>query len=169
MPISSPHKYILYFIVCLILTLGHITSANAVTDAELEALEKQIEILEEEEKRQTEAAEKKKMAAKSEAKLKAEQLRKANNEAERKRLAELERLQLEQQMMKKKEQEKKEQYDKFIIGAERATIKNNFDLGENNYRKALKIYNNDEKAQAGIKHIQGLKNICQSIIGGMCK
>jgi len=80
---------------CLILAIGHLTTVNAVTDAELEALEKQIEQLESEEIKQAETAEKKK--AEAEAKRKAEQKRKANAEAEKKRLAELEKQRIEEE------------------------------------------------------------------------
>jgi len=152
-------------IISLILTAGYLTSVHAVTDAELEALEKQIEQLESKEKKQAEAEAKRKAEAEAKAKLKAEQKRKANAETEKKRLAELERQRMKKEMLKKKEQDKKWQYDKLIAEAEKATGNNNYDLGESNYSKALKIYNNDEKAQAGLNHIRELKNICLSIIG----
>jgi len=60
-------------IISLILMVGHITPVQAVTDAELEAIEKQIEQLEVEEKK-TEA----------EAKQKAEKKRKTETEAKKK-------------------------------------------------------------------------------------
>jgi len=158
-------KTTLVLFIGLLLTVSYLIPVNAVTDAELEALEKQIEQLETEEKEQAKAEEKKKAETDAEAKRKAEQIHKANAEAERKRLAELERQRVEEEVLKKKEQEKKWQYNKLIAEAEEATVKNNYDLSEINYRKALEIYNNDEKAQAGIKHIQELKNRCLSIIG----
>jgi len=80
---------------CLILAVGHLSSVTAVTDAELDALEKQIEQQEAEEIKQTEAAEKKK--ADAAAKLRAEQKRKANAEAEKKRAAELEKQRREEE------------------------------------------------------------------------
>ena len=93
-------------IVCLILTVGYLTPVQAVSGAELEALEKQIEQLESEEKKQAEAAEKKK--AQGEVKRKAdlekqrreevlrvaEEKRKAEEEA---KIAELERQRKEEE------------------------------------------------------------------------
>jgi len=43
-------------IICLILTVSYLSHVQAVTDAELEALEKQIEQLESDEKKQAETA-----------------------------------------------------------------------------------------------------------------
>jgi len=83
----------LSLIVSLILMVGYLTPVQAVTDAELEALEKQIEQLESEEKQQAE--EKRKAGAA--AKRKAEQKRKVNAEAEKKRLAELEKQRIEEE------------------------------------------------------------------------
>ncbi len=162
---SMESKTTLVLFIGLLLTVSYLTPVNAVTDAELEALEKQIEQLETEEKKQAKAEEKKKAETDAEAKRKAEQIHKANAEAERKRLAELERQRVEEEVLKKKEQEKKWQYNKLIAEAEEATDKNNYDLGEANYNNALEIYINDERAQAGLNHIQELKNICLSIIG----
>ena len=59
---------ILRLVVCLILTVGYLSHVHAVTDAELEALEKQIEQQEVEEKEQAEAEEKKKAAAEAQKK-----------------------------------------------------------------------------------------------------
>jgi len=82
----------------------YLTSATAVTDAELEALEKQIEQQEAEEKKQAEAEAKRK--AEAEAKWKAEQKRKAEVEAEKKRLSELEK-QLQEKQRKFEDEKKK--------------------------------------------------------------
>jgi hypothetical protein len=89
----------------LILTVGHLTSVTAVTDAELEALEKQIEQLESKEIKQIEAAEKKK--AEVETKRKAEQKRKAEIEIEKKRLVELEKKRLEEEQIRLEEDRRK--------------------------------------------------------------
>jgi hypothetical protein len=78
-------------IVSLILTVGYLSPAQAVSDAELEALEKQIEQQESEEKKQAKAEEKKK----------AEEKRKA--EAEKKQLIELEQKRIEEEKRKKEE------------------------------------------------------------------
>jgi len=53
-------KLTLILLSSLILTVGYPTSVTAVTDAELEALEKQLEQLESEEKQKAEAAAKRK-------------------------------------------------------------------------------------------------------------
>lgn len=63
------------FIISLILMGGHLATVTAVTDAELEAIEKQIGQQEAEEEVQTKAIEKKKTEV--EVKRKAEQKRKA--------------------------------------------------------------------------------------------
>jgi len=78
----------------LILTVGYLSPVQAVTDAELEALEKQIEQQEVEEKKQAEAKERKR--AEAETKRKAEEKRKAEAEVEQKRLEE-EKNKLEQE------------------------------------------------------------------------
>jgi len=78
--IMNPMKS-LSLIVCLILTIGYVNHIEAVTDAELEALEKQIEQQEAEEIKQAEVEKKKK--AEAEAKRKVEQKRKAAAEAKR--------------------------------------------------------------------------------------
>ena len=80
----------LSLIVCLILAVGYLTPVQAVTDAELEALEKQIEQQEAEEKKRAEATEKRKA------------------EAEKKRLAELERQRQEEQRRLEEERGKLE-------------------------------------------------------------
>ena len=100
---------------------GHQTSVTAVTDAELEALEKQIEQQETEEKRQVEAEAKRK--AEEEAKRKAEEKRKAEAEAEKKRLTELEKqLQEEQRQLeeqKRLEEEKRKAEEARLVELER--------------------------------------------------
>ena len=78
-------------IISLILTVGYLPTTTAVTDAELEALEKQIEQLESEEKKQAEAAEKKKA------------------DVEKKRLSELEKQRQEKLRFLEEEKNKLEQ------------------------------------------------------------
>jgi formylglycine-generating enzyme required for sulfatase activity len=85
-------------IVCLIFIAGYLPPVTAVTDAELEALEKQIEQQEVEEKQQAEA----------EAKRKAEQKRKA----EEKRLSELEKHRLEEEQKRLEEARSKREEEK---------------------------------------------------------
>ena len=94
-------KTIHSLIVCLILTVGYLTSVTAVTDAELEALEKQIEQQEAEEKQQAEEK------IKAEAKRKAEQKRKTEAEAKRKAEAEAEKKRLAEMKAKRKAEEER--------------------------------------------------------------
>jgi len=84
-------KTIHSLIITLILTVGHPTSVTSVSDAEFEALEKQIEQLEADEKNKADAIEKKKA------------------EAEKKRLAELERQRQAEEERQRLVQEKKEE------------------------------------------------------------
>jgi formylglycine-generating enzyme required for sulfatase activity len=91
---------LLSLIVCLILTVSYIASVQAVTDAELEALEKQIEQQEAEEKKEAEAKAKRK--AEEKRKAKAEAKRKAEEEVKRKAEAEAEK----QAKVKRKEEER---------------------------------------------------------------
>jgi hypothetical protein len=170
MLISSPHKYILYFIVCLILTLGHITSANAVTDEELEALEKQIEQLEAEEKQQSDTAEKKK--AEAEAKYKAEQKRKANAEVEEKRLAEQEKQRLEKEKRlteeseKREKEEKKKKYTILVTEAEQAVGNKDKELATTKFNQALLLYPNSPAVYEGLKEAEKLmEKVCYQFVG----
>jgi len=71
--IAMKSKITLILFTSLILTFAYQTPVTAVTDAEIEALERQLELQEEEERQQAEAAKKKK----AEAKRKAEQKRRA--------------------------------------------------------------------------------------------
>ncbi len=96
-------------VVCLILIIGYLTPVIAVTDEELDALEKQIEQQEAEEKKQVEAE--KKMKADEEAKHKAEAKKKmeakqksiVKTAVEKKRLADLEKKKKEDEEFKQKQ------------------------------------------------------------------
>jgi len=94
----------------LILTVGYLSPAKAVTDAELEALEKQIEQLETDEEKQAEAAAKRKAEAEklAEEKKRLEEERAKLEEEKRKleeaRLAELERQRREEEAKKQAEE-----------------------------------------------------------------
>ncbi len=79
-----------FLFVCLMFLFGYNCSVTAVTDEELEALEKQLEQQETELIKQKELKEKNKKAE-AEVKRKAEQQRKAKAKAEKKRLAEIEK------------------------------------------------------------------------------
>jgi len=168
--ILFPHYFVLYFIVCLILMPGNITSANAVTDAELEVLEKQIEQLESEEKNQAEAAAKRK--AEAEAKYKAEQKRKANAEAEKKRLAEQEKQRIEEEKRLTEEsekhevEEKKRKYTMLVTEAEQAVGNKDKELATTKFNQALLLYPNSPAVYEGLKKAEKLmEKVCYQFVG----
>lgn len=174
-------------IICLILTVGHLANVQAVTDAELEDLEKQIEQQEAEEKKQVEAEEKKKVEI--------EAKRKAETEAEKKRLIELEQRRkeeelkrkeleekkvreleiqrlLEEERMRKEEDEKlrdeiekKEQYESHINKAAVYMDNENYNKAIEEYELLLKLFPGDDVANVGIKNAQKLLNSCKEIVG----
>jgi len=152
------------------LTVSYLTPVNAVTDAELEALEKQIEQMEAEEKEQAEAEEKKK--AEDEAKRIADQKRKANAEAERKRLSELEKQRREEEerlaeeSKKREKMEKKEKYTRLIAEAEQAVTNKDKELAISKYSEALTLSPGDSVANSGIKEAKKLMDKeCYEILG----
>jgi len=161
----------LSLIVCLIIMIGQINHVEAVTDAELEALEKQIE--------EQEVDEKKK--AKEEVKRKAEEKRKAKAEAEKKRLVELEKKQRQEEARfaeierqnqeeeaakKRVEEEKKEKYTSLIAEAEQAVSNKDKELAMSKYNEALALYRGDTVANTGIKEAMKLMNkFCYELIG----
>ena len=108
----------LSLIVCLILTVGYLTSVTAVTDAELEALEKQIEQQEVEENQKAEAE------AKRKAVLEKQRLEKAKRVAEEKRKAEAQRQEEAKRVAeeKRKEEEAQKQEEELKILAEQKRI-----------------------------------------------
>jgi len=163
-------KAIHSLIVCLILTAGHLTSVTAVTDAELEVLEKQIEQLETDEKKEAEAAEKKKVDAA--AKHKAEQKRKANAEAEKKRAAELEKQRIEEEdrlakeSRKREEEEKKKKYTMLITEAEQAFNYKDKTQAIKKYNEALALFPGDVVATRGLVNAESLKHkLCYDVLG----
>ena len=173
--IMNPMKS-LSLIVCLILTVGYLTSVIAVTDAELEALEKQIEQQEVEEKQQAEVKEKKK--AETEAKQRAEAKRKFEEETKRKaeaeakrkaedaRLAELERQRQEDEAKKKAEEEKKEKYTLLITEAKQAMNDRDKDLAYSKYYKAMVLIPGDPVAFSGLQEASKLLHKkCYEVLG----
>ncbi len=168
-------KHILF--ICFLLSVFSLTYVAAVTDAELEALEKQIEQQEAEEKKQAEAKEKKK--AEAEAKRKSEQKRKTEAEAEKKRLVELEKQRQEEEkrlaeLERKRqeeakiraEEEKKEKYTSLIAGAEQAVSNKDKELAINKYNEALALVPGDTVANSGIREAEKLKHkICYDVLG----
>jgi len=156
--------------ISLLLTVSYLTTVNAVTDAELDALEKQLEQMETEEKEQAEAEEKKK--AEAEAKRRADQKRKANAEAERKRLAELEKQRIEEEKRLagetkiREKEEKKEKYTRLITEAEQAYNDRDKVLAIKKYNEALTLSPGDSVANTGIRNAEKLKHkVCYEIVG----
>jgi flagellar biosynthesis GTPase FlhF len=175
-------KLVHSFIVSLIIIFSHQTSVTAVTDAELEALEKQLEQQETEEKKQTEA----------EAKRKAEQKRKAEAEAEKKRLVELEKQRMEEEQRqlenekrkfeeekkkleesrlaelerKRQEEEKIEKYNLLISEAEQAIEDKDKELAISKYTETLALVPGDSAAKTGIQQAEKLLDkFCYKIVG----
>jgi len=166
----------LSLIVCLILTIGYVNNVEAVSDAELEALEKQIEQLEAEEKKQAEAEAKRKVEqkrkAKAEAKRKAEAEaekqanEKRKQEAEEKLFAEEETKRKEEEVKKRAEEEKKEKYKLLIVEAEQAMSNKDKELAISKYNGALELKPSDRIAIDGIKEAKKLKDkVCYEVFG----
>jgi hypothetical protein len=165
--------------------VGYMTSVTAVTDAELEALEKQLEQQEAEEIQKIESEMKEK--AEEEVKRKAEEKRKSKDEAEKKRilelekqsqeqqmenevqkrrLADLERLRQEEEASKKTEEEKKNKYNSLITEAEQAVINRDKKLAISKFNEALTLYPNDSEVKLGIKNAEKLmEKACYNVLG----
>jgi len=159
-------------IICLILTVSYLSPVHAVTDAELEALEKQIEQLESEEKKQTEAAEKKKTEAeaKQNAEVETEKRRRVELEKQRqdeqRRFAELERKRQEEEARKRAEEENKEKYTLLIAEAGQAVRNKDKELAISKYNEVLVLYPRDRVAISGIKEAEKLMDkFCYMLIG----
>jgi len=161
----------LSLIISLILTIGYLSPAQAVSDAELEALEKQIEQLEVEEKEQAEAEAKRKVEqkrkAEAEAKRKAEVEAKKQAEEKRKQEAEEKRLAEEETKRKEEEVKKRAEEEKLLITeAEQAVINRDKELAISIYNDALVLYPNDNVANLGMKEAKTLMdNFCYQLIG----
>jgi len=158
--------------VCLILSVSQLSLVHAVTDEELEALEKQIEQQEAEEIKRIEAAEKKK----AEAKRKAEQQRKANAEVkeEAKKRAEAEVMRKVEEEAKKKaeterrfkdEKESNERLKSLITEAESAESSNDYNLAITKYNNVLNEFPNNTESKSNIVRIKSLLDNCESIVG----
>lgn len=167
-------KYILF--ICFLLSVSSLTYVAAVTDAELEALEKQIEQLESDEKRQAEAKKKAEARAKSKARvdkqLAEEQKHKANAEAENKRLAELEMQRQEEKIKKqameaaqKLEKERNDKLNSLIAKAEDAESSNDYELAITKYNYVLEEFPDNTEAVSNIDRIKLILENCKSILG----
>jgi hypothetical protein len=157
-------------IVSIILMSSQPSYVHAVTDAELEALEKQIEQLESEERNQAAAAAKRKAEVK--AKLKAEQKRKVNAEAEKKGLAEQEKQRIEEEkrlteeVKIREEEEKNKKYTMLVTEAEQAVDNKDKELATTKFNQALLLYPNSPAVYEGLKEAEKLmEKVCYQFVG----
>ncbi len=165
------------------LTVATFQAVNAVTDAELEALEKQLE---QQETQAIEQAEKDKLEkAAAEAKRKAEQSRKREAEVRRKqqeelnrlaeekarlqgeraKLADMERQRLHEEEQRKAEAVKQEQFSQYMRNAETAMNDKKYEEASQSYSQAVEIYPNDAKALAGQTKARELNEACSALVG----
>jgi len=162
-------------IISLFITVSYPAQVHAVTDAELEALEKQLEQLESEESRQVDEEAKQKAAA--EARRRAEQKRKKEAEAKRQaqeenRKVEEERLRKEQEARKqseaekaKKEEEKRAQFSQYMRNGD--SLMNNKEYAEalSEYTQALLLFPDDSTAHSGQSRAQEYQDNCAALVG----
>jgi flagellar biosynthesis GTPase FlhF len=176
-PIRSIKGHLL--MTCLIASFisgaAYLTPVHAVTDAELEALEKQLEqqeLNQREAERQTAEDSRRKAEAK---KIKEQQvqlekerrkLEKEKKRIEETRKAELERKREEKVANKKAEQEKTDEYNSLISEAEQAINKKDKELAISKYTEALVIVPADTVVITGLKKAEKLMNkFCYELIG----
>jgi len=163
------------FIVYLIITVSYPVNIHAVTDAELGALEKQLEQLESEELRQVDEEAKKK--AEAEAKKRAEQKRMKETEAKRQaqeenRKAEEKRLREEQEMRaqteaekKKKEDEKRAQFSQYVRNGDLSMDNKRYTEALSEYTQALVLFPDDSTALSGQSRAREYQDICAALVG----
>jgi len=146
--------------ISLILTAGYLTSATAVTDVELEELEKQIEQLESEELKQTEAEMKRKAEAeaKRKAELEKQRLEETRRIAEEKRMAEEARLAELERQRQEEETNKKANEQQRLLELEKKRLE------EERKRNALEKEKLFEEKRMEEQH-QIRKKTVQAILG----
>ncbi len=161
-------KHILF--ICFFLSVSSLTDVAAVTDAELEALEKQIEQQEAEDKQRTDAEAKAKEAARTKKKAEA----KARIDAEAKRKAEeVEQVKLEKQKQEaeakakeKADKEEKSKYNALIAEAEQAFNDKDKTQAIKKYNEALVLFPGDVVATRGLVNAESLKHkLCYDVLG----
>ena len=150
-------------------------SVHAVTDAELEALEKQLEQQEEdaqrkaeevhktemEKQRQLDLEKKKKAEEKNRMELEVEKIR----ELEKQKIFEEEQKRLEVEQKLKAEKEKQDQFNKHIRLAQSYMSNDDFEKAISEYEKALIIIPDEESAIMGINEAKKFLNACNDIVG----
>jgi len=157
-------------IACSIILVGYLTPVHAVTDAELEALEKQIEQQEAEDKQRIDAKAKADEAAriKREAEAKARAEAEAKKRAEEVKQEELERYKqaAEARAKEKEGEEKKSRYNTLIAEAEQAFNEKDKTQAIKKYNEALVLLPDDIVATRGLIKAESLKHkLCYDILG----
>jgi len=165
-------------IISLIFMVFYLSPVQAVTDAELEALEKQIEQQEADEQKQTEAEAKRRAEAEKLAEEKKRFVELEKKRQEEQRLIEEERRKLEEEKKKleesrlaelerkRQEEEKKEKYTLLIAEAEQAIRNKDKELAISKYNEALTLTPGDPVANSGIKEAEKLKHkVCYDVLG----
>ena len=151
-------------IACLILSVGFLTHTYAVTDAELEALEKQIEKQEAEEKQRSDA----KAKANEATRIKKEVEARAHAEAEEKKKAEeVKQVELERQKQEAEAKaEKKSRYNALIAEADQAFSDKDKTQAIKKYNEALALLPGDVVATRGLVNAESLKHkLCYEVLG----
>lgn len=156
--------------------VGPLANVQAVTDAELEELEKQIEQQEAKEKQKTEAARRNAEAAakeKAEAKRKAEEestrrakaemMKKAEEEADK--IAEAERKLKDEQEKLRLEKVRNEIFNSLMAEAKSAESSKDYNLAITKYDNVLNEFPDNAEAKSNIARIQSVLENCKSIIG----
>jgi len=161
-------KHILF--ICFLLSVSSLIDVAAVTDAELEALEKQIEQQEAEDKQRTDAEAK----AKEAARIKKQAEAKARIDAEAKRKAEeVEQVKLENQKQEaevkakeKADKEEKSKYKALLAEAEQAFNDKDKTQAIKKYKEALALLPGDVAATRGLVNADSLKHkLCYDVLG----
>ena len=161
-------KHILF--ICFLLPVSSLTYVAAVTDAELEALEKQIEQQEAEDKQRADTEAKVEEATR----LKKQAEAKARTDAEAKRKEEeIERVKLEKQKEEaeaeaenKAEKEEKSRYNALIAEAEQAFNDKDKAQAIKKYNEALALFPGDVVATRGLVDAENLKHkLCYDVLG----
>ncbi len=161
-------KHVLF--ICFLLSISSLIDVAAVTDAELEALEKQIEQQEAEDKQRTDAEAK----AKEAARIKKQAEARARIDAEAKRKAEeVEQVKLEKQKQEAEakaketaEEDKKSKYKSLIAEAEQAFNDKDKAQAIKKYNEALALFPGDVVATRGLVNTENLKHkLCYDVLG----
>jgi biopolymer transport protein ExbD len=166
---------IVKLVACMLLTILFFSPVKAVTNAEIEALEKQLEQQESEEKKHLQE-----LQAEDERKREVENQRIKNSKKE-KRLAEKEKQQqeekrreeasrfAEQEQLRKQKQEQEEEKKKYVLyiaEAEQALVAKDKELAIKKYNEAVKLYPGDIVATLGIETAKKLKHkLCYEVLG----